>query len=128
MKKVVLFLLFSLLLLFNSCTKPEAEIVGKWVPTKNEEIYFYWELTADKQFNYYEIAESCTFENGTLYVPDGCTWQLIAHSEYVVEGNRITFSTSNYVEITRVNKDEYIFKAGLPVDGVVKRVKKFATK
>jgi len=134
-------LLVCVLPIIGSCTKNEAsgfDIVGKWVPTEIDKIDFYWEFTTDKLLKYYELQapegtdyhdyQWCSYNNGTLYVPKDYTWRLVMANEYLIEENCVFFSGLNMGEITRVNKDKYVFKSDLLIDGVVERVKKFATK
>ena len=135
----IVLLLVCFLSFLGSCTKNEASgIVGKWVPTDNKIITFYWEFTTDNQLRYYELRapegtdyhdyQWCSYDNGTLYVPKDYTWRLQRAGEYMIEDNCIFFSGYNMGEITRVNKDKYVFDSDLLIDGVVERVKKFATK
>ena len=139
MKKIILFVSLCFLLIVSSCTKNEASgIVGKWVPTDIKIITFYWEFTTDNQLRYYELRapegtdyhdyQWCSYDNGTLYVPKDYTWRLEMAGEYMIEDNCIFFSGVNMGEITRVNKDKYVFDSDFLIDGVVERVKKFATK
>ena len=141
MKKIALFLSLFFLLIFSSCTKNQAsgtDIVGKWVPTEIDYISFYWEFTSANVLNYYVLVEPngidyddyqyCTFNNGTLYVPQGYTWKLAMSSDYQLDGNRIIFSGMDVGVVSKVDKDKLVFKSSAIVDGVVERVKKFATK
>ena len=144
MKKLSSFLVFLAVLGLNlsisSCNKENengsdfvsSDLVGMWVPTEYADRNFYWEFTKDKHIKYYVLnstynSPDCYFDNGTLYYPSGCTWDLEMYDEYEIMDDCIFFDGINMGNVTRINKDKYYFISDLLTDGFVERVKNLKT-
>ena len=140
-------LLSGISCVFCSCSKSEDEekqdlLVGCWVDTdliEENELYSYIEFTSNGLFYWYEFKSPegtenevyPTFENGTLYLSKGYSWERQNTWEYWVKEGYL-FSTrplSTGMKIVSLGNDKVVLQSGENGDEeVYLRVKQFKTK
>lgn len=146
MKKIiyVLMLVLGMSVLLCSCEKEGGDgvsdewIVGSWVLTGEEQIYWYWELKPNGRFIYYDLNgdwlhsysedDYATFSNGTLITPSNCSWEASLEGKYTLEGNEIIVDDIVLAKIERLGKDKARMTSTVLEDGIVERIKSFKTK
>ena len=113
-------------------------LAGSWVLSGEDQIYWYWELTANGHFKYYDLNGDwlhsytedayATFSNGTLTTPAQCTWKVSLEGKYTLEGDEIYVDDVVFAKIEKLGKDKALMTSTILEDGIVERIKSFKTK
>ena len=137
---------------FTSCEKEGGAIsnswlAGSWVLTDSNDITYYWTLTKDGKFTYYELSYgSATFSGGTLTnynysysvanisMEKSSEWKASLKGTYTIDSNFITCTITDdwyldkvVVQITKLGKDSAMIMSDAIKSGKVERVKSFKT-
>lgn len=140
----VLTVLFALFLC--SCNKEdgavsESWLAGSWALSEKTELNWYLTFTKDGNFYYYELSGGyyelygetlATFTDNTLYILQCCEWEEIAKGTYTIDGDYITFHSSEWydgisIKVDKRDKDAAFFfsTSSFLEGGKVARVKNF---